>query len=99
MAVIDGNLWEHNLARVVVVDVTDDYRLMKPPLPSDCYPVLAELMVPKTMLMGRISDIRLVDGYLYDWHEQKGGEAGIWYVGVVDQVMVVNPVAKPTKPV
>lgn len=90
MAVIDGNLWEYNLVRVVVVDVTDDYRLMKPPLPSDCYPVLAELMVPRAMLMGRISDIRLVDGYLYDWHEKPGGDDGIWYVAVVDQVMLVS---------
>lgn len=97
MAVIDGNLWEHNLAKVVVVDVTDDYRLMKPPLPSDCYPVLAELMVPRAMLAGNISSIHLVDGYLYDWHEKPGGEKGTWYVGVVDQVMLVTPCGQRPK--
>ena len=90
MAVIDGNLWEFNLVRVVVVDVTDDYKLMKPPLPKDCYPILAELMVPRAMLLGRISDIRLVDGYLYDWHEKPGRENGVWYVGVVDQLMLIQ---------
>jgi hypothetical protein len=89
MAVIDGNLWEYNLARVRVVDVTDDYRLMKPPLPGDLYPVLAEVWVPKVMLDEKISDLRLVDGYLYDWHEMPGQD-GFWYVGVVDQVMLVE---------
>lgn len=90
MAVIDGNLWEYNLARVVIVDVTDDYRVMRPPLPSDCYPVLAEVMVPRAMLSGKISHLNLVDGYLYDWHETPKGDSGVWYVAVVDQMMLVT---------
>jgi hypothetical protein len=91
MAVIEGNLWEYNLAKVVVLDVTDDYRLMKPPLPSDCYPVLAEMMVPRAMLAGRIADMRLVEGYLYDWHEVTD-DSQLWYVAVVDALIVQQPV-------
>lgn len=90
MAVLDGDLWEHNLARVFVVDVTDDYLLMKPPLPSECYPVLASLWVPRYLLQNRIAEISLVDGYLYDWHEASGVD-GPWYVGVVDQMLISAP--------
>jgi hypothetical protein len=83
MAEIYGNLWEHNMARVVVVDVTDDYRLMQPPLPSDFYPVLKETYMPKYKLIDRLPGEELVTGYLYDWHESPENELDVWYVGVV----------------
>lgn len=83
MAMLDGNLWEHNMALVVVVDVTDDYRLMKPPLPTECYPVLAEVWVPRFRLSDNIATVDLVDGYLYDWHESPKSEQGTWFIGVV----------------
>ncbi|HCE00549.1 MAG TPA: hypothetical protein DER07_05870 [Armatimonadetes bacterium] len=83
MAVIDGELWRFNFARVKVVDVSDDYRLMQPPLPSDCYPVLMETYVPVHRLDEMLSGREWVQGYLYDWHEpEEDGEAG-WIVGVV----------------
>ncbi len=88
MAEIGGNLWEYNVARVVVVDVTDDYRLMQPPLPTDCYPVLAEVWVPAYDIKDRLSGRDLVEGYLYDWHQTPAGENGIWYVGVVERDLV-----------
>ena len=69
MANLDGNLWEWNLARIVVVDVTDDYRLMLGPMPSEFYPVLRELWVPRHQLSNALQSDDLVNGYLYDWHE------------------------------
>jgi hypothetical protein len=83
MAELCGNLWEHNLARVVIVDVTDDYRLMQPPLPSDFYPVLKETYMPKYKLIDRLPATDLVTGYLYDWHESPENDHDVWYVGVV----------------
>jgi hypothetical protein len=83
MATLDGPLWMHNLAKVVVVDVTDDYRLMQPPLPSDFYPVLKETYMPRYKLIDRLPGENLVNGYLYDWHESPVQEDDIWYVGVV----------------
>lgn len=88
MATLDGNLWEYNLARVVVVDVSDDYRLMQPPLPSECYPVLAEMWVPCLNLARRLPKMCLVDGYLYDWHESPDSTPQTWYVGVVSDTLV-----------
>lgn len=82
MATLDGNLWEFNMVRLVVVDVSDDYRLMQPPMPSDFYPVLRETWLPRHNLTMRLPHETLVQGYLYDWHEASG-EAGMWYVGVV----------------
>jgi hypothetical protein len=84
MAQICGNLWEYNLCRVLVVDVTDDYRLMQPPMPSDFYPILKEVWLPRHHLAEKLPDESLVNGYLYDWHESPIGEEGSWYVGVVD---------------
>jgi hypothetical protein len=81
---IDGNLWEYNLARIIVVDVSDDYRFMQPPLPSDFYPVLREIWVPKHCLTKKFPQQELVEGYLYDWHESPETDIGSWYVGVVD---------------
>jgi hypothetical protein len=85
MAEIAGNLWEFNFAKVIIVDVTDDYRLMQPPLPSDFYPVLMEIWLPTHNLVERLSDDDLVQGYLYDWHERPPALDGKWYVGVVRQ--------------
>lgn len=83
MASTFGNLWEFNMVRVVVVDVTDDYELMQPPLPSDFYPVLHETLLPRHNLNFELPYADLVAGYLYDWHESPYDEGGCWYVGVV----------------
>ena len=83
MAKLAGNLWEYNLAKIIVVDVTDDYRLMQPPMPSDFYPVLEEVWLPAHDLAESIHHRDLVSGYLYDWHEQPTGGQQSWYVGVV----------------
>jgi hypothetical protein len=80
-----GNLWEHNLCRVVIVDVSDDYRLMQPPMPSDCYPVLREVWLPTYGLSQALPAHPLVTGYLYDWHERPDQRNGCWYVGVVSE--------------
>ncbi|MBN9503430.1 MAG: hypothetical protein BGO01_04225 [Armatimonadetes bacterium 55-13] len=83
MAQLIGNLWEYNLAKVVIVDVTDDYKLMQPPMPSDFYPVLMETWLPRHNLSQHLPGTNLVQGYLYDWHETPDNEDGAWYVGVV----------------
>ncbi len=83
MARLAGNLWDYNLTRVVVVDVSDDYRLMQPPMPSDFYPVLCETWMPRHNLSLKLPYEDLVTGYLYDWHETPEGENGKWFVGVV----------------
>lgn len=83
MATIDGPLWKLNLARVIVVDVSEDYRLMQPPMPSDFYPVLVETWLPRHNIEKSLMDRDLVSGYLYDWHEVPQGDAGKWVVGVV----------------
>lgn len=80
MATLAENLWAHNLTLVRVVDVTDDYRLMQPPMPSDCYPVIGETWLPAFGLHRRLPGVTLVPGYEYDWHE--AGEDS-WVVGVV----------------
>ena len=84
MATLAGHLWEYNLTRVVVVDVSDDYRLMQPPMPSDFYPVLTEAWLPAYGLLDRLPAHPLVTGYLYDWHERSEND-GAWYVGVVSE--------------
>ena len=84
MAILEGNLWEWNLARIVVVDVTDDYRLMLGPMPSEFYPVLREIWIPRIKLSEALQSDDLVTGYLYDWHESPNEEKGSWYVGVVN---------------
>jgi hypothetical protein len=81
-ATLDGVLWEYNLARVVILDVSDDYRLMRSPLPTDCYPVLAETWVPTVCLPSMLA-AGLVDDYLYDWHQSPDYAQDPWYVGVV----------------
>jgi hypothetical protein len=80
---IEGNLWAYNLARVIVVDVSDDYVLMQPPMPSDFYPVLSEVWLPRFKLQQSLAKTNFLDGYLYDWHESPTDEYGSWYVGVV----------------
>ncbi|HWD37309.1 MAG TPA: hypothetical protein VG944_00540 [Fimbriimonas sp.] len=89
MAQIEGNLWEYNLAKVVFVDVSDDYRLMQPPMPSGFYPVVKEAWLPRHNLSHTLAREPLVQGYLYDWHEIGDGERGSWYVGVVAAELAV----------
>ena len=89
MAVICGNLWEFNLTKVVVVDVSDDYELMQPPLPTSCYPVIAELWLPRHGLLDRFPLEPLVDGFLYDWHQRPDAESADWVVGVVRQDVAI----------
>jgi hypothetical protein len=86
---IGGNLWEYNLARVVVIDVSDDYRLMRAPMPSECYPVLKEVWVPTYQVMRAAPAVR-VEGYLYDWHESPAEAFGTWYVGVVHSGLLLG---------
>ncbi|MBV6458585.1 MAG: hypothetical protein HONBIEJF_01717 [Fimbriimonadaceae bacterium] len=88
MAEITGNLWEYNLAKLVVVDVTDDYRFLETPLPSSCYPILAQMMVPRHNLVSSLCSVPLVEGYLYDWHERPESDLGDWIVGVVDSAVL-----------
>jgi hypothetical protein len=85
MATLDGNLWQLNLAKVVVVDVSDDYRLMQPPMPSDFYPVLQEMWLPAHRLKDSLHQMALIRGYLYDWHESPAASDACWYVGVVQE--------------
>lgn len=80
-----GNLWEYNLTKIVVVDVSDDYRLMQSPMPSDFYLVLTEAWLPAYRLDERLPRHVLVSGYLYDWHETPEDKLGCWYVGVVKE--------------
>ncbi len=88
MADFYAPLWKFNFAKLIVVDVTDDYRLMQPPLPCDFYPVVKELWMPRQILDQKLVDDDLVQGYLYDWHETPKEEGGYWYVGVVDEKLI-----------
>lgn len=89
MAQLAGCLWKLNLAKVIVVDVTDDYTLMQPPMPSDFYPVLSEMWLPRYRLGDHLPNSDLVTGYLYDWHETPDHEDGSWYVGVVSAALAL----------
>lgn len=88
---IDGNLWQYNLARVVVVDVTEDYRQMRSPMPAEYYPILTEVWVPRICMPQKLADASLLDNYLYDWHQSPEDASGIWYVGVVERQMLSMP--------
>ena len=83
VAELYGELWRYNVTRVVVVDVSDDYRLMQSPMPSDFYPILEEQWLPIHNLDRNLATGPLVNGYLYDWHEVGDGDDPAWYVGVV----------------
>jgi hypothetical protein len=89
-----AELWQLNFAKIVVVDVTDDYRFMQPPLPSDWYPVLREVWIPALDLDRRVPGLTLVDGYLYDWHQSPDEQGQPWYVGVVDQRLLHEPIGQ-----
>jgi len=93
MAQLAGCLWKLNLVKVIVVDVTDDYTLMQPPMPSDFYPVLQEIWLPRYGLASRLPKADLVAGYLYDWHETPLKDDGSWYVGVVNETLLLPPEA------
>ncbi len=88
MAEICGSLWAYNFAKIVVVDVSEDYRFMQPSLPSDFYPVLREIWLPRHDLGRRLAAAPLIQGYLYDWHESPESEEGQWYVGVVSEELM-----------
>ena len=96
MAQLAGCLWKLNLVKVIVVDVTDDYRLMQPPMPSDFYPVLEEIWLPRHRLDSKLPAWDLIAGYLYDWHETPLQHDGNWYVGVVDQTLASSQPAPST---
>jgi hypothetical protein len=83
MADITGNLWEYNMAKVVIIDVSEDYRLLQSPMPNGFYPVLKESWLPRHNLPRTLVNEPLVQGYLYDWHETGESEKDSWYVGVV----------------
>ncbi|HET6645599.1 MAG TPA: hypothetical protein VFG65_08900 [Fimbriimonadales bacterium] len=86
---MDGDLWKYNLARITLVDVSDDYQTFLDPLPSDLYPVLREVFLPKYKLIQRLLDDKLVGGYCYDWHEQPESDGDDhWYVGVVSEKLI-----------
>jgi len=91
MAQLAGCLWKLNLVKIIVVDVTDDYTLMQPPMPSDFYPVISEVWLPRYKLDSVLPKTDLVSGYLYDWHETPLKEDGNWYVGVVNEALALPP--------
>lgn len=91
MADLDGELWRYNVAKITLVDVTDDYHTLLDPMPSDMYPVVREVFLPKHRLIERLVDESLVDGYCYDWHEAPNDAETPeehWYVGVVNERIV-----------
>lgn len=88
MADIVGELWRHNLTKIIVVDVSEDYELMQPPLPSECYPVLRETYLPSYKLSRKLPEQTLVEGFLYDWHDMVPNHDEPCFVGVVRQEMV-----------
>lgn len=94
MATIEGNLWELNFTRVYVIDVSDDYELMRDPLPAVCYPVLAEKWVPKEQLTRTLPNQQLVSGYLYDWHQRTELDQSAFYVAVVRQDLAASLLAQ-----
>lgn len=83
-AQLDGSLTPFNIARVVVLDVTEDYVSLRNPLPPLCYPVVTEMWLPRINMPEKLAADRLLEGYLYDWHVTPDTLEGIWYVGVVD---------------
>lgn len=85
MAELYGELWKHNVAKITIVDVTEDYRHMLDPMPSHMYPVVKEVWLPKYKLAERLLEEGLITGYQYDWHEVPLGPHDVehWYVGVV----------------
>src|ERR1044072_2162332 len=91
MAQLAGCLWKLNLVKVIVVDVTDDYTLMQPPMPSDFYPVLSEVWLPRHRLDTKLPKAGLVDGYFYHWHQSPLKDGGHWSVGVVNAALALPP--------
>lgn len=89
MARLDGDLWRYNVARITFVDVTEDYRTLLDPMPSDFYPVVKDVYVPKYKLLERLMSSHFVGGYAYDWHEaplpEEEPEGEHWFVGVVNE--------------
>ncbi len=88
MARLSGNLWDYNFCKVVVVDVSRDYPACSLPAPSQFYPVLREVWLPRYRLTDHFVSSALVDGFLYDWHEGTPVTDEPWYVGVVKDSVV-----------
>ena len=96
MAHMDACLWEYNLAKGVIVEVTDDYRFLQPPMPSEYYPVLAETWLPRHRLIEALPKLELLNGYLYDWHETPTTDDGNWVIGVVQEDLINPNLPMPT---
>lgn len=87
MDCVEMNLWHYNVAKVIIVDVTDDYLTLAEPLPTMFYPILKVLWLPAYQLPHHLLRRSLLSGYAYDRHEMIPSEEGTehWYVGVVNQ--------------
>lgn len=85
MAILGDDLWSYNLARVILVDVTDDYRLSQDPLPLDCYPVLEEQFRPVYQLEEQLIGPDILPGFAYDWHVRPTDFSEPWFVAVVQR--------------
>jgi hypothetical protein len=83
MATLDGELWRFNFVNVVLVDVSDDYRYLLDPLPSECYPVITQKLVPTVLVNQSLPAAVAEEGFLYDWHETSPDHCEPWYVGMV----------------
>jgi hypothetical protein len=90
MADLAGDLWVYNVTRVTVVDVTGDYETCLEPLPSEFYPVITEMWLPRYQLEKRLLGEGFIADYAYDWHEphKPSEEAEHWYVGVVNKKLL-----------
>jgi hypothetical protein len=89
MAEIEGDLWRYNIVKITFVDVSTDYQTFLDPMPSELYPIIKEVCLPKYKLLEKLVNCDYTGGYLYDWHEPpelEGDEH--WYVGVVSESLV-----------
>ena len=87
MDCMEMDLWCYNVAKVIIVDVTDDYVTLAEPLPTVCYPILKVIWLPAYQLPHHLLRQPLLSGYAYDRHETIPSQEGTehWYVGVVHQ--------------
>jgi hypothetical protein len=90
MASLDGELWRFNFVNLVMVDVSDDYRYLLEPLPSECYPVIKQQLVPAVVANRHLPASIEADGFLYDWHEPSSDAFDDWYVGMVRADLTVD---------
>ncbi|MDX2064288.1 MAG: hypothetical protein SFX74_00955 [Fimbriimonadaceae bacterium] len=92
MASLLGDLWQHNLIQVIVVDVTQDYQADTAAnidlLPAAYYPELYRTVIPAYRLNRTIEAEFSDETFAYDWHELPIDPYGPWYVGVVQKERV-----------